>query len=507
MHEPLPRDDYHAPLIPTRLDLPPTVAPRSAPQFGPRAAFALLGLTVAGVLAVVFWLPRWVAAPSPADAPQPRVAVPVQTAPATADATAAPSMVPEPPEARAAAQEALAALLPSLAALRTQRVAVWGADDLKAIEALVASGEQAYREQRFTAARERYAQATEKVAATVARLPDVIAATLDEGERALLSHDARAAASAFALALNLAPENGAAQRGIKRAESFERVMALLTEAEGYERMQDAAHATATYRAVLDLDPAVGAARQALARLAQAKAEAVFAAKMSQGFAALQDNDFAQATSAFEAARKLRPQASAATNALAQTLARATAAKVENALRAARKAEQHEQWGEAGAQYRAALALDKRLEMARTGDARARQRAALDERLRASVQHPARLADEAVYQEAQRVASEARALTSPGPRLVSQLAALNALLVAARTAVTVTLHSDGATAVTLLKTGELGRFTDHALALFPGRYTAVGTRSGYRDTRVEFTVEAGAAPSITVQCQEALPFGR
>ncbi len=503
MHEPLPRDDFSAPLIPTRLELPLTPASIAAPRFGSRAAFALLGLLVAGVLVVVFWLPRWVATSAPAGTAQ----SPVRAESPEPAAPPAPALLPEPPEARPAAQEALAALLPQLATLRAQRVAVWGADDLHAIEALVATGEEAYREQRFTNAREHYAQAAAKIAATVDRVPSVIAAALDEGERALLSEDARAAATAFALALNLAPDNAVAQRGVERAESFDRVMALLTEAEGYERLQDVAHATETYRAVLALDPAVGAARQALARLEQAKAEAVFAALMSRGFAALQDNDYAQAESAFESARKQQPQASAATNALAQTRARASAAKVEGALRAAHRAEQLEQWGEASAQYRAALAVDKSLELATSGDARARQRAALDARLGASVQHPERLADEAVYREAQHVATEAQAITQPGPRLANQLATLKALLVAARTAVSVTLHSDNTTEVTLLKAGQLGRFTDHALTLFPGRYTALGTRRGYRDARVEFTVVAGTSPSITVQCQEALSFGR
>ncbi len=507
MHEPLPRDDFSAPLIPTRLELPPIPAPKLAPRFGPLAAFGLLGLMVTGVLTVVFWLPRWVAAPSPADAPHPSLDLPAQIALVTTETTAVLSLLPEPPEARAEAQEALASLLPPLAALRAQRVAVWGADDLHAIEALVATGEEAYREQRFTNAREHYAQAAAKIAATVDRVPSVIAAALDEGERALLSQDARAAATAFALALNLAPDNAVAQRGVERAESFDRVMALLTEAEGYERLQDVAHATETYRAVLALDPAVGAARQALARLEKAKADAVFGGLMSRGFAALQNKDYAQAESAFESARKQQPQASAATNALAQTRARASAAKVEGALRAAHRAEQLEQWGEASAQYRAALAVDKSLELATSGDARARQRAALDTRLGASMQHPERLADEAVYREAQHVATEAQAITQSGPRLANQLATLKALLVAARTAVPVTLHSDNTTEVTLLKAGQLGRFTDHALTLFPGRYTALGTRRGYRDARVEFTVAAGTSPSITVQCQEALSFGR
>ncbi|MGH8595854.1 MAG: hypothetical protein ACREXT_04265, partial [Gammaproteobacteria bacterium] len=95
-----------------------------------------------------------------------------------------------------------------------------------------------------------------------------------------------------------------------------------------------------------------------------------------------------------------------------------------------------------------------------------------------------------------------------PKLNRQITTLRANLVAAHTAVPVRVVSDGATDVTIQKFGRLGAVTEQTLSLYPGRYTALGKRSGYRDTRVEFTVVAGAAvPTITVKCQEVLSFRR
>jgi hypothetical protein len=39
---------------------------------------------------------------------------------------------------------------------------------------------------------------------------------------------------------------------------------------------------------------------------------------------------------------------------------------------------------------------------------------------------------------------------------------------------------------------------------PGRYTVVGTRSGYRDVRKEFSLMPGAVPPVlVVRCEEPI----
>ena len=51
---------------------------------------------------------------------------------------------------------------------------------------------------------------------------------------------------------------------------------------------------------------------------------------------------------------------------------------------------------------------------------------------------------------------------------------------------------------------LGLFNQHQLELRPGTYTAVGSRLGYRDVRVEFTVKPGSpTPAVTIACTETI----
>lgn len=61
----------------------------------------------------------------------------------------------------------------------------------------------------------------------------------------------------------------------------------------------------------------------------------------------------------------------------------------------------------------------------------------------------------------------------------------------RIPVPVRFTSDAETDVTLLRVKHLGSFVERTEVLLPGDYVAVGTRLGYRDRRISFTVKAGS----------------
>ena len=96
------------------------------------------------------------------------------------------------------------------------------------------------------------------------------------------------------------------------------------------------------------------------------------------------------------------------------------------------------------------------------------------------------------------------LTSPGPRLQSQLARMQEHVRQAETPIRVALASDNATDVQIYRIGKLGLFEHRDLDLMPGRYTVVGTRQGYRDVRKELNVLPGAPPpELVVRCEEPI----
>jgi hypothetical protein len=142
--------------------------------------------------------------------------------------------------------------------------------------------------------------------------------------------------------------------------------------------------------------------------------------------------------------------------------------------------------------------------AREGLARSRDRARLDKQFRAAIDDPQRLSDVAVAEATAQMLQMAKKISPRGPVLDSQIDKLEYLLKQANTPVTIALRSDQQTEVVVYKVARLGKFDQRELSLRPGTYTAVGSRMGYRDVRVEFTVEPeGTTPAVSITCTEAI----
>jgi eukaryotic-like serine/threonine-protein kinase len=163
----------------------------------------------------------------------------------------------------------------------------------------------------------------------------------------------------------------------------------------------------------------------------------------------------------------------------------------------------EQWAQAVTHYEAVQKIDPHHGASQTALRIVRPRAELAGQLAAFIDAPQRLASSGVRDDADRTLAAARALSPPGDRIQAQIDTLQRLVAQARTPVAVQLRSDNVTEVTVFRVGEQGRFSEKSLELLPGRYVAVGARSGYRDVRVEFEVAPGQPLSVAVRTEEPL----
>jgi hypothetical protein len=171
---------------------------------------------------------------------------------------------------------------------------------------------------------------------------------------------------------------------------------------------------------------------------------------------------------------------------------------------ARQAEKDERWAEALAAYRDALKADATLVEGQQGADRCDPRAMLDAQLQAFIDHPERLFSQAGRGAARTLLANARDANPRGPRLVGQFARLGDLVQQAETPIRVALNSDNATDVQIYRVGKLGVFDHRDVELMPGRYTVVGTRSGFRDVRREINLLPGTPPPVLViRCEEPI----
>jgi hypothetical protein len=230
----------------------------------------------------------------------------------------------------------------------------------------------------------------------------------------------------------------------------------------------------------------------------------FPEAMTEGLAALQREDYAAARAAFARAQAARPEAPEASQGLAQADEGLRNLAIAGHRDRALELERSESWRAAEAEYDAALALDSSLRFAREGKERSAACAVLQEKLDFQIGNPERLSDTRALEEAASLIEEARGFEHGGPKRREAIAKLDALVSSYARPMEVSILSDALTEVTVHRVGRLGKFERKVLEVRPGRYVAVGSRAGFRDVRIEFTVAPGKplAP-VQVRCEEAI----
>ncbi|WP_439101568.1 hypothetical protein [Congregibacter sp.] len=484
-----------------------TRPPWLLPAFGGLAVLALV---------VIFVLPAWVESrgnsvdpasnqtaqgTSPAKA-SPGTSSPKAAAPETSD-EASPFADARAAKARAEAQDLLAELLDVQENLTERGAEEWAADAMAGIAEQALSGDELYRERAFEEAITQYQAALTAALALEQSLPQRFEAQIASATAAIEAFDEDTAATALTLAEKLepgAPETASLTGRFEVLPSVTEDYVAASEAEAAGELDTA---VARMESAAESDSAHERVGSELTRLRAELTEQRFNAAMSEGYAALDEANFDRAQRRFERAGSLYPGSSEAAAALQELSSARTAATLQGLQNRSNSLLEDEDWSAAIKVFEEALAIDQSLRFAREGLLVAQPRAQVEKELTAIVEKPERLVDDAILREAQSAVARARSLSELGPRLSAQIDAAENVLAVASTPLPVTIRSDGLTEVTVYKVARLGLFNREQLSLRPGQYTAVGSRRGYRDARVVFTVAPGNTPDVYVACTESI----
>ncbi len=463
---------------------------------------ALVALGVVAVAVVFFVLPKVVEREQPA-----------QKAPVAA---VAPKPAEKPAEqkkeidfaalakAKQAAEELRGALDERLQKLNARAAAQWGGEEFNRANSLLAAADQDVAAREYTAAEQKLNDISPLLDVVEKRAPQVLAEQLKAGAQGLKEGRSEDAKAAFELALKIEPNNQVAARGLKRAGTLDQVLALLTKAEGLEKDGNATAALESFHKALALDAEATRASEGIARITSRQAADAFASAMARGYSALAATNYSQAREAFEAARRIRPDAPEIPQALRQIEQEQRTGVIGVKLQQAQQLESQEKWAEALKEYRSVLELDSTVAAANDGVARTSPRASLNEQLEMYLTQPERLFSQSVRAVAKETLARASSIANPGPILSRQIKTLGEWLARADVPVAVSLRSDNMTQVTIYRVGALGAFEQRSLDLVPGSYTVVGTRPGYRDVRREISVMPGAAPEpVVIRCEDKI----
>ena len=463
------------------------------------------------LLTVFVWLPNRVAAPAPMlDAipaptstlrPNPsaeRVALGEPAAPGS------PYQQAQQAKARQQAQSVLESILLEQELLQEAQVMRWAEAGYIEADLNAQAGDEAYRNSEFERAIELYQQSLTQLQQLRESIPERAETAALETQKAIEALDQIAAQGALERLLWLAPMD-------PRIDSLGKSVAQLPSIIDYLAQAETAVASNDWeQAKLAIDQA-HALNSAHPLIAAQRATILaswhtfrFDNAMSAFYTALDQVRYDAAEEALAEARVHRPNDPA----IGQAAEQLETAMTQETLRRLRDKGQllidQEQWGDAITHYQEALALDSTVQYALSGLALARQRYELEQTLNKFIQEPARLSDIAIADDASEALRRAQATDPIGPKLAQQLTTLSELLRQANQSIPVIVRSDGATEVVLVRHSKLGQLVSTELSLRPGQYTLRGSRLGYRDVIVTFTVEPDSeAVGHFIACEEKL----
>jgi tetratricopeptide (TPR) repeat protein len=406
--------------------------------------------------------------------------------------------------ARAATEAILGQLLSKMKTLEGRAVQRWGGLRYKQAQDIYAAGDAAYLSRDYATASDRYREAIAAVDPLLDEVDAKFASTYTEAGQALENANTVDALRLFELAVAISPGHAGAQAGLKRARNLDSVLSLTEQGLIFERNQEFAAARQNFERAVDIDPQWQPAQDALSRVTETMRQRDFDLRMTEGLNAIADGQYEAARAAFRMAQGLDPASPEPADGLLQVDQEIRLDRIRTLERQAQAEEQNEQWDSVVETYEGILEIDANLVFAQQGLSRAQQMVALHEQLEKYIADPDSLSAPATMRRATTLVVDITRMPTVGARLADQRDELSRLLKRAATPIRVELVSDNATDVSIYRVAKLGHFATHSLELRPGKYVVVGSRPGFRDVRIEFSVgpEIEAKP-IIVRCEEAI----
>jgi len=447
--------------------------------------------------AVIFILPKSVTTPWVNYSLQSEKPLPAITA-------VSPSTAAEKTKYRQDSQTFLAQIIVYRDRLQEKRVELWGAFEFKQAMLQIERGDKQYQYGEYAKSVASYQAALDDLSALETRGKLIFETAVNDTANAIEDNILSTATSAVELASAMAPDNNKVKQLSQRVANLPQLIEAMQQGEKLSALSQLSAAQKAFNRAVSLDPKHKKAAAALARTEQKITEQRFRDHMSEGFSALDKDNFEQAKAAFNRAASVYANHPAIEQALAQLETRRSQLWVTRNMARAQEFQQQEKWQQAKSVYQKLLLADATLTDVVVKQLPVNVRADLDKRIEAIIADPLALSASSQLRKAQKALRDASGIATPGPRLKNQIATLEQIIKSSQTPIEVALNSDKNTQVTLFRVARLGTFDKTKISLKPGRYIAAGTRSGYRDVRIEFTVtDKGFDTPITISCNEAI----
>ena len=395
---------------------------------------------------------------------------------------------------RAQALDSRARIEAILSSLADVQRPPWPPGDLVAASALYDEGVALFRDEYFGDAAVKFEPALSQLEAIQESFDDLVEDTLAEAESRLVGEDFSGALGGFAQVLAWIPDHGVALAGATRAETGQGLVSTAERAIALVKAGDAEGA----RALLDglqSDFQPRALRRAQSALQAFNARARLNAQITAGHAALDRMAWTAAAEAFRSALAIDARSTAAKDGLAQAQRGAVESRLVSLRESLAGQLDDESWAASVSTAREIGKLRPDAPEVRLRLPELERLAALEARLDLALADPTRAAAKTMREESRDLIASAADRDLVGERIHVKGEQLKRQFDKWTTAVPLTIHSDSRTEIQIRPGRKLGRFRTTNLEVFPGRYTLVARREGFREKMVALTVEPESRPII------------
>jgi len=412
-----------------------------------------------------------------------------------------------PEELSALKQEAEALLLQLIEKqklLESKAIQKWAGEEFKIALSLGSNGDEHFRKTEYPQAIAAYKDAVKVLDDLEQQISPTLAKHLTKGELALTQAEKDTAIVHFELAKSIDANNSQAINGLKRAETIKELYALLDQGGKLEAANHFSYAKTSYQKATELDPLSTEAKAALNRVSNRLTENEITRLINQGYASLKARQYGDARAAFTAAQKLSPNSDKVKQGIASIEQAIRSEKLTALAAEAQHFENSQNWSNAAKSYQQMLALSPNSSSAQQGLERSQQRETMLIKLAGHIDNKLRLSTENVANEAKLLLDEIATINNPGSNIEQRATTLKELISIASQPISITLLSDNQTEVAIFKVGKFGKFDQRKVELKMGKYTIVGSRSGFRDVRKVVTVTAEMpSKTIEISCDEPI----
>ena len=392
--------------------------------------------------------------------------------------------------------------------LKSKSIEKWNAEKFNIALENISIGDDLYREGEYLRSIKQYREALDQLNNLQEEAANIIESTIISANNNIEKLDSELTVEQTINSINLAfaiDKNNESikllkERSLKLPDLFNKVMQsnqLISE----QKYEDA---FSVLSEAIMLDPYRKKTKTSMENLNKQIKEKTFLEFMSEGFEAMDQDNFSSARKVFNEALKTYPERPDIYDALNQLESRESSFQIKERIKNAEANENLENWSEAKKEYEALLESDNSLVSLKARLINVRIRAELDEQLENLINNPLTLRSDELYQKAKKLLKTAQGINQRGAKLEKQIENVSKIIVQARNPIPVNFFSDNKTKVTIFKIGSLGLFEKRTIELVPGYYVALGQRIGFRDIRLDFAIEPNEVDkNISIMCVESI----